>query len=55
MALHYYPINWSRPAAEAERADTGLDPTLGERIVTVVATALAVLVVAAIAVLMGMT
>lgn len=55
MALNYFPTKSSLPAAGAERAEAGLDPTMGERIVTVVATAMAVLVVAAIALLMGMT
>jgi hypothetical protein len=54
MALNYFSTHASVPAAGAERADTDLDPTRDERIVTVVATTLAVLVVAAIALLMGM-
>jgi len=54
MAPNHYPTNSLLRAAGAERAEAGLDPTRGERIVTVVATALAVLVVAAIALLMGM-
>jgi hypothetical protein len=54
MALNYFSTHSSLPAAGAERADTGLDPSRDEPIVTVVATTLAVLVVVAIALLMGM-
>jgi hypothetical protein len=48
-----YPTNPSASAETAER--TGFHPTWNERIVTAAATVLAVLVVAAIAVLMGMS
>ena len=42
------------PAKPVSYYDIGLHPVWGERIVTVVATSLAVLIVAVIAVLMGM-
>lgn len=41
-------------AAPAEAADDGMQASWGERIVTVIATSIAVLIVASIAVLMGM-
>jgi len=54
MALHYSFLNHSAsPARDAEGEDIGLDPR-DERIVTAIAIALAVLVVATIAALMGM-
>jgi hypothetical protein len=54
MAFHHYYTNYSAsPVLDAEGEDIGLDPR-DERIVTAIATGLAVLVVAAIAVLIGM-
>ena len=53
MARHYYLHQLSSPAQDTEAKDIGSD-LWGERAVTAVAAALAVLVVAAIAVLIGM-
>jgi hypothetical protein len=55
MALHYsVPHRSAVPTQDAEGEANGLDLT-GDRIVTAVATALAVLVVATIAILIGVT
>ena len=54
MALHYhYPHRSASPAQGADSEDIGFD-LWGERAVTAVAAALAVLVVVAITVLIGM-
>ncbi len=54
MAPYYVPSRPTVPTEPGAGDPVGLEPTLRERIATVAAAALAVLVVAAIAVLMGM-
>jgi len=54
MALDIHSPSASPPAETADYSELGINPDWGERIVTVVATSLAVLIVAMIAVLMGM-
>lgn len=54
MAFDIHTASPSPPAAPSADDDSDLGPNWGERIVTVVATSVAVLIVAAIAVLMGM-